>query len=384
MNRRIFGVLVLILVLILAACGGAESTTASPPTVEPTTPADTSSDTVQTIDVGQGFGAAKGFWQVYFNAPTGSSDPSTYTNGIDENLAAAINNAQRTLDIAAFEFNNPVITEAVLNAHERGVVVRMVTDNEHGLEDDDSTIGELIDAGIPVVDDDRSGLMHNKFMIIDGTVVWTGSWNYTINGTYRNNNNAIVLRSQRAVQAYQAEFDEMFTGKEFGKTSTSSTVKFTQDGVPIQILFASEDPVLDTLVEVLGGAQESIRMMAFVFTEDVLGDAVVERIGAGVDFAGIWDSRQATTRFSEMERIACAGGDVRIDGNPFVLHHKVFIIDEQTVVTGSFNFSGNAAETNDENVVIITDPDIAALYLAEFERRWAEARQPDAEDITCE
>ncbi|RMG86257.1 MAG: DUF1669 domain-containing protein, partial [Chloroflexi bacterium] len=373
MNRRIFGVLVLILVLILAACGGAESTTASPPTVEPTTPVDTSSDTVQTIDVGQGFGAAKGFWQVYFNAPTGSSDPSTYTNGIDENLAAAINNAQRTLDIAAFEFNNPVITEAVLNAHERGVVVRMVTDNEHGLEDDDSTIGELIDAGIPVVDDDRSGLMHNKFMIIDGTVVWTGSWNYTINGTYRNNNNAIVLRSQRAVQAYQAEFDEMFTGKEFGKTSTSSTVKFTQDGVPIQILFASEDPVLDTLVEVLGGAQESIRMMAFVFTEDVLGDAVVERIGAGVDFAGIWDSRQATTRFSEMERIACAGGDVRIDGNPFVLHHKVFIIDEQTVVTGSFNFSGNAAETNDENVVIITDPDIAALYLAEFERRWAEA-----------
>ncbi len=384
MNRRIFGVLVLILVLILAACGGAESTTASPPTVEPTTPVDTSSDTVQTIDVGQGFGAAKGFWQVYFNAPTGSSDPSTYTNGIDENLAAAINNAQRTLDIAAFEFNNPVITEAVLNAHERGVVVRMVTDNEHGLEDDDSTIGELIDAGIPVVDDDRSGLMHNKFMIIDGTVVWTGSWNYTINGTYRNNNNAIVLRSQRAVQAYQAEFDEMFTGKEFGKTSTSSTVKFTQDGVPIQILFASEDPVLDTLVEVLGGAQESIRMMAFVFTEDVLGDAVVERIGAGVDFAGIWDSRQATTRFSEMERIACAGGDVRIDGNPFVLHHKVFIIDEQTVVTGSFNFSGNAAETNDENVVIITDPDIAALYLAEFERRWAEAKQPDAEDITCE
>ncbi len=381
MNRRIFGVLVLILVLILAACGGAET---APTAAPPTAPSDTSPDAVQPLEVGQGFGAAKGFWQVYFNAPTGSSDPATYTNGIDENLAAAINSAQRTLDIAAFEFDNLVITEAVLNAHERGVTVRVVADDKHAVEDEESTIEELIAAGIPVVDDNRSGLMHNKFMIIDSTVVWTGSWNYTINGTYRNNNNAIVLRSQRAVEAYQNEFNEMFDRQEFGKTSPSSTVKFTQDGVPIQILFASEDPVLDVLSEVLSGAQESIRLMAFVFTEDVLGDVVVERIGAGVDFAGIWDSRQATTRFSEMERIACSGGDVRIDGNPFVLHHKVFIIDEQTVITGSFNFSGNAADTNDENIVIITDPDIAAQYLAEFERRWAEARQPDAEDITCE
>ncbi|MBZ0276184.1 MAG: hypothetical protein K8I60_08575, partial [Anaerolineae bacterium] len=88
---------------------------------------------VTTIPVGQGVGAEKGFWQVFFSAPTGSSDRSLYVNGIDTQLAAAINGTQRTLDIAAFGFNNVVLTQAVLDAKKRGVTVRMVTDNQHGV-----------------------------------------------------------------------------------------------------------------------------------------------------------------------------------------------------------------------------------------------------------
>ncbi|PJF24158.1 MAG: hypothetical protein CUN53_19240, partial [Phototrophicales bacterium] len=165
---------------------------------------------VTAIPVGQGFGFRKGFWEVYFTAPTGSRDSATYVGGIDEVLASRIDGVQRTLDIAAFEFNSPALTQAVIRARQRGVRVRMVTDNEHGLTDDNSTIPQLIAARVNIVDDARSALMHNKFMILDSQVVWTGSWNYTINDTYRNNNNAIALRSQQAVANYQAEFDEMF------------------------------------------------------------------------------------------------------------------------------------------------------------------------------
>ena len=64
----------------------------------------------------QGFGAQKGFWKVYFSAPTGSGNRANYVGGIDNQLADAINQVQRTLDIAAFEFNDPVITAAVLAA----------------------------------------------------------------------------------------------------------------------------------------------------------------------------------------------------------------------------------------------------------------------------
>jgi phosphatidylserine/phosphatidylglycerophosphate/cardiolipin synthase-like enzyme len=195
---------------------GSEPTTA-PPTEAPLTPLPTrDTEAVQDIAIPLGFGAQKGFWQVLFTAPTGSRDASTYVGGLDIVLARAINNTRRTLDIAAFEFNNPVLTKAVLDARVRGVVVRMVTDDEHGFNDKESTVPQLVAAGIPVTTDGRSALMHDKFMILDSQVVWTGSWNYTINDTYRNNNNAIAIRSQKFVQDYQTEFDEMFLRNQFG------------------------------------------------------------------------------------------------------------------------------------------------------------------------
>ncbi|OQY81449.1 MAG: hypothetical protein B6D42_11210 [Anaerolineae bacterium UTCFX5] len=68
---------------------------------------------------------------------------------------------------------------------------------------------------------------------------------------------------------------------------------------------------------------------------------------------------------------------MRIDGNPYRLHHKVvFIIDDEIVVFGSFNFSSSAANTNDENIVLIGDADLAAQFVAEFERVQARAQQP--------
>lgn len=341
------------------------------------------SGNVTPLTVGQGFGAQKGFWQVYFNAPTGSSDATTYVNGIDVPLANAINGVQRTLDIAAFEFDNVVLTEAVLNAHRRGVRVRIVTDDEHGLEEEDESIPVFIEAGIPVIDDSRSALMHNKFMILDSQVVWTGSWNYTVNGTYRNNNNAMVLRSQRAVQAYQSEFNEMFENGEFGPRSMSSSVSFSQDGIPVQIFFAPEDDVLQALITQVNNARSDIRFMAFAFTQDPLGEAMLARAQAGVRVQGIYELRGSETQFSTLTPLHCAGLTVRQDGNPYAMHHKVIIIDDHTVVSGSFNFSANATDSNDENLVIIQDADLAALYIQEYERRFAESNPPRPDRITC-
>ncbi|MEL7432950.1 MAG: phospholipase D-like domain-containing protein, partial [Chloroflexota bacterium] len=72
--------------------------------------------------------------------------------------------------------------------------------------------------------------------------------------------------------------------------------------------------------------------------------------------------------------------DVRQDGNNGTMHHKVFIVDETTVITGSFNFSSNASRSNDENIMIIRDADIAALYTDEFFRVQSIASRPD---VTC-
>jgi len=353
------------------------------PTLPPITPVTSLPGQVSVINVQQGFGAAKGFWQVYFSAPTGSRDPSTYVGGIDVQLAAAINSVGRTLDIAAFEWNLESLTAAVLAAKQRGVQVRMVVDDENTIRDSGSTIKQLIDAGIPVVGDERSALMHNKFMILDSTTVWTGSWNFTINDTYRNNNNVLVLRSRNAVADYQTEFNEMFEQKQFGPRSPSNTpnVSFTQDGVPIQIYFAAEDAVLPALIATLNSARRTIRFMNFSFTDFDVANTIIQRAGAGVAAQGIFETTGSQTDASELKTLFCAGIPARQDGNPFILHHKVFIVDDTTVVTGSFNISSNATRSNDENLIIISDPDLAAQYIAEFNRRWQEAKVPTA--FTC-
>jgi phosphatidylserine/phosphatidylglycerophosphate/cardiolipin synthase-like enzyme len=382
------GIVILVLVVVSQLTGidviGLLTGATPTPTaiVVPTTVA-SAPGAVSALTFPQGVGAAKGFWQVYFTQPSGSSDRATYVGGIDLALSAALGRVQSTLDIAAYEFNNPVLTQAVLDAKARGVRVRIVSDNEDGVGDANTTINQFSRAGIPVVTDERSALMHNKFMILDSSEVWTGSWNYTINDTYRNNNNALVLRSQRAVQNFQTEFNEMFAEGLFGPTSRANTPNptFTQDGVFIGTYFAPEDDVVDAMIEAVNQAQTSIQFLAFSFTLDDVAQAMLARAAAGVQITGVFETTGSETRFSELTPLFCAGLDVRQDGNPYILHHKVFIIDGTTIVTGSFNFSANATDSNDENLIVIRDADLAAQYQAEFARRWAEAVRPTR--VTC-
>jgi phosphatidylserine/phosphatidylglycerophosphate/cardiolipin synthase-like enzyme len=68
--------------------------------------------------------------------------------------------------------------------------------------------------------------------------------------------------------------------------------------------------------------------------------------------------------------------DVLEDGNCYILHHKVIVIDERIVITGSYNFTASAERDNDENLVIVYDPLLARDYLKEFERVYAQAQAP--------
>ncbi len=339
------------------------------------------SGAVRSIAVGQGFGSEKGFWQVYFTAPSGSSDFATYSNGIDAPLAAAIGGAQRTLDIAAFEWNNPAIHQAVLAAQRRGVRVRMVADNEHTIEDEDSLLRELVSAGMPVIYDNRSPFMHNKFMIIDSSSVWTGSTNYTINDVYRNNNNMLLLRSQRTVEVYQTEFNQMFDGRKFGPNKTVNTASFQQDGTAVEIYFAPKAQVLAAIQKEIAAAESNVRFMAFSFTLDALAGTLLDRAEDGITVEGVFETRGSETAYSELRPLRCAGLNMRQDGNRYTMHHKVFIVDDDTVITGSFNFSDNAISSNDENLVIIRDRDLAKQYIDEFNRVMSQAIAPNCNDL---
>lgn len=327
--------------------------------------------------------ASGDWWSVYF------TNPGSEGNQIEDELIARIDSADSTIHIASFEFNLDAVAEALIAAHQRGVEVQWVTDDEHGIdadeEEDHGQFAMLEDAGIEIKDDHRGALMHDKFWIFDGETTWTGSTNITVNGTLYNNNNVIVIESAGLAEIYEREFQEMWTDDEFGPRSPSTVPQqsLVIDGTSIQVLFGAEDEVATHLAERLAQAQSEIRFMAFSFTHDDMGGTMLSRAQNGVDVAGIFELRGSETEYSELPAMYCAGIDVMQDGNSRTFHHKVLIIDQHIVVTGSFNFSANADESNDENVIIIDNAEIAAEYLKEFDRRWAEAQAPDPADITC-
>ena len=357
----------------------------SRPALEPVSSVTDTPERYEKVSFEFGRGYIGDDWQVYFNQPRADAEPSSYSDGIDAALAGALAGVQQTLDIAAFELNNDLIFSAIVDAHQRGVAVRIVTDNEHGLHDNKHAhLRELQAAGIPIVDDGRSALMHNKFMILDARAVWTGSWNYTRNGTYRNNNNALVIEDAAIVAGYQAEFEEMYSRREFGARSRDDGIVRSGGGGEMRVVFAPEADELAALAREITTAEDAIRIMTFVFSLDELAEAILEKmVDSDVIVQGVFENRNSTASWSQLPALHCAGAEMRQDGNPYILHHKLLLIDDDTVITGSFNFSNSAATSNDENIVIIRDADIAGVYLEEWQRIWDSAEALAPGEVDC-
>ena len=310
---------------------------------------------------------APDWYTVYFSKPTIPNAPS-YRGGIDEALADAIDQARVSVDVAIYDFNLWSLRDALMDAHRRGVDVRMVTDSDNM---DELEIQELKEAGIEVLGDRREGLMHDKFVIIDRSEVWTGSMNFTTGGAYLDNNNLIHLRSSKLAEDYRLEFEQMFLEDHFGtaKSPVTPNPTITMDGSLIEVYFSPQEGTLEHILELVNSARESIYFLAYSFTSDKLAEALVERAKSGLTVTGVFDKDQYHSNSgTEFDNLRNAGMQVSLDGNPRLMHHKVIIIDQQIVITGSYNFSNNAEHNNDENTLIIHNPEIATRYLAEFQQ----------------
>ena len=320
--------------------------------------------------------AGERWYRVFFTAPKYPDKAAERQGSLDEELTAFINGARRTVDVAIYQLDLPNVTQALLEAKKRGCKVRVVTDIDI-LEDpkENPAFKKLQAAKITVVAGNPNAIMHNKFVVVDEEAVWTGSWNFTENDTYRYNNNALLIRSPELARNYTVVFEKMWGDKKFGRQRKAggTTPILEIAGARVENYFAPEDQVASKIVARLKKAQKSIVFMAFSFTDDDIGEAVLSRAKAGVKVRGVFERTGSETEYSEYGRMKRAKLDVLQDGNPYLMHHKVFIVDETTVIVGSFNFSKNAEEENDENLLIIDDAALAQAFLAEFERVYAQA-----------
>jgi phosphatidylserine/phosphatidylglycerophosphate/cardiolipin synthase-like enzyme len=270
------------------------------------------------------------------------------------------------------------VAEALARAQARGVAVRLALDRESVASPPmGKWAGIVEDAKIPIAWEDSEAFLHSKFLIVDRRLVWTGSWNATINDTYRNNNNLLRLSVPALVENYSAEFEQLFA--RVGSTSKRAITpnpRVAVGEVQIANYFSPQDSPEQYIVERIAQAERSVRFLAFSFTSDPVTEAMIARHAAGLTVEGVMEERNAEGVGAEYGKLREAGIEVLRDGNCYTMHHKIIIIDGRTVITGSFNFTGRANELNVENLLIIDDPTLAARYDEEFARVWRQAESP--------
>jgi len=355
-----------ILSILLASCG--EVTPSPTPEVEVTKTA-APSDELTPIDLQVGYGVRGPWFELYFTDPANPFS-SQGTGGVDGPLVDAIDAARLSIDVAAYSLSLNSVRFALINAHKRGVTVRVVMESTNM---DRSDPQALIEAGIPIIGDNQQGLMHDKFMVIDKSEVWLGSMNFTDTGTYEDNNNMIRILSAKMAQNYTTEFEEMFNDNLFGENTRAETPypSLTIDGTDVKTYFSPDDGVLNKLATLLTDAEESIYFLAFSFTSNDLGAIIRQKAEAGLTVKGVMEEEQVSSnQGTEYDPFKQADLEVRLDGNEGQMHHKVFIIDKKIVVLGSYNFSQSAETRNDENILVIYNEAIAGQFMKEFERVW--------------
>ncbi|MCO4783907.1 MAG: phosphatidylserine/phosphatidylglycerophosphate/cardiolipin synthase family protein [Candidatus Cloacimonetes bacterium] len=321
---------------------------------------------------------------------------------LDQHFIKYLKKAKKTIDAAFYELRDENIMNEFIAAHERGVEVRLIVDSHNFFLRDHDTlefdfdkrnkfVKPLLDAGIVVkydlsskVDEEtginkgRSGLMHNKFCVLDSKHVWTGSYNLSDTGTHKNENNAIEVVNKKLAAIFTREFVEMYEDGAYGisSPSTAEDQQIKVGKTPVEVYFAPEDDPVGKIEVEINSAEESVYFMQFAMTSDELGDALINKRESGLKVKGMFDRMlyRSTGPYAEFSRLTQNDIPVIVYDSPTggKLHHKVFIIDAEgenpRVIFGSLNASKNGNKMNDENIVIIRDKEVTTKYFNEFNK----------------
>ena len=286
-------------------------------------------------------------------------------------LLDSIKQTKEFMYCAFYNLDSEEIISAINELIKKGVDVRIIIDNNY----EDNIIGKIKckDCYISDRSDDKpEAYMHNKFCIIDNSTIITGSANPTYNGLNRNDNNIIIIKGvKQLVKNYYEEFKEMWEGSYHGGKATLYTTIFinttyfngkVEKGVVIKNYFCPEDHCRDKVLRELNNANSSIYFLLFSFTDDSIGNMIIDKHEQGVEIKGVVEKRQnKNNKYSEYKKLVYHNISVLYDYNKYNMHNKMFIIDNLTIITGSYNPTNNANYNNDENIIIIKSKKLAQL-----------------------
>ncbi len=144
---------------------------------------------------------------------------------------------------------------------------------------------------------------------------------------------------------------------------------------PIEVHFSPKGGCTEAIVAEIDAAKNTILVQAYSFTSKPIAEALVAAHNRGVKVNVILDSDQETANYSEADFLIHAGIPTLIDDKHAIAHNKVMIIDDNVVITGSFNFTNQAETSNAENLLVIRDKLVAKAYADNWRAHAAHSRQ---------
>jgi phosphatidylserine/phosphatidylglycerophosphate/cardiolipin synthase-like enzyme len=401
-------------------------------------------------------GFAEAAIKSYFNNRENVSylDPYRHVVRSGDDLEAVIleeiDAARATIYLAVQEIRLPKVAKKLVEKYRQGLDVRIVLENSYNhnvIAQPDTPEGEdpeshdstrfrdlvaLVDinndgkitreemlerdavfilqqAKVPMIDDTEdesagSGLMHHKFMVVDGKSVLLSSANFTpscIHGdilsprTRGNANGLMTVTSKPLAKIFTEEFNHLWSSR-FGLSKPFRGAKtVTVGGKKITVQFSPSTLNVDwsmttngLIAKTLTGAKTSIEASLFVFSEQKLADAM-KNVARRADIEVLVERKFAFRSYSEVldllgvelpdarcviepgnapwrPAIEKAGVTTLVNGD--VLHHKFAVVDQRKVIFGSHNWSAAANSTNDEFLVVLDDVSTADHFSAEHQR----------------
>ncbi len=142
--------------------------------------------------------------------------------------------------------------------------------------------------------------------------------------------------------------------------------EMTLRNAPVQLYFSPRGECTQAITREISAARSEVLVQAYSFTSAPIAKSLLDAHKRGIKVAAILDKSQKKERYTSATFLSNAGIPVLIDAAHAIAHNKIIIIDRETVITGSFNFTKAAEEKNAENLLIIRSRELAAKYIANW------------------
>jgi phosphatidylserine/phosphatidylglycerophosphate/cardiolipin synthase-like enzyme len=330
---------------------------------------------------------------------------------VAQELGEFVARAGKSLDIAIYDFDltpatAPAVVEAIEGAAARGVAVRLAYNVDHAApipvppppRTDPETVETLAvpTAGIPGVPD----LMHHKYVVRDGSSVWSGSTNWTDDSWTREENVIALVDSPAVAAAFIADFEQLWRTRTVTSAGAPEPRALDVGGIEVQAWFcpAFGRRLSHRIARAIGNAKRRVRIASPVITSGPVLGTLAEVVADGrVDVAGVvdgtqieevyaqWRGKEGTRwKLTSLAQVFRPGGFTGKRSTPYApgsvhdyMHAKVTVADDIAFV-GSFNLS-HSGEMNAENVLEIADPELCeklAAFVDAVRKRYPPAPLP--------